>query len=424
MAILIFSPFANIGHFSTYNVLYAKTLLNLGHRVILLTPLDDSASKILSQEFEDDLNKRLFIFEFSHNHLFIAHFRLYQVVSNYKKERLTFPRVSTARVNFEKVKDFLFRKKYKCPNHLRLHFPFYIGPHIENILNIRIEHILFMYLDMLSIDSRDKQFCDENRINWSGLLFGPRLVRDGKNEIEPYLTHPSCKSILVLDDSFQKPYAKTVVQNLPFTVVWDLINAKTSNEMFPLKEKIIQKANGRKIIFVGGCIGGKKYLREYIDCAKLAENENKYFFVIIGQILAHTFSEEDQAVIKGAREKTPENMYIYDKFVDSEEEFNALINISNVIYVAHKDFPFSSNILIKAAYYNKPSIGLNEGFIGRSIEEYSLGHTLETVSAENILKAIGLALVEGLNVENTTPFLERHSNANLDKSLQQWSKHM
>ena len=59
--------------------------------------------------------------------------------------------------------------------------------------------------------------------------------------------------------------------------------------------------------------------------------------------------------------------------IPGEPQFNAFINACDVIFTGYLNFKGSSNLLTKAAYFNKPVIA-SEGFcMGKRVEKYHTG---------------------------------------------------
>ena len=50
----------------------------------------------------------------------------------------------------------------------------------------------------------------------------------------------------------------------------------------------------------------------------------------------------------------PENFFSHTEYLPDETQFNAIINASDIIFAAYKDFTISSNMPGKAAAFDKP----------------------------------------------------------------------
>ena len=63
--------------------------------------------------------------------------------------------------------------------------------------------------------------------------------------------------------------------------------------------------------------------------------------------------------------------------IPTEQQFNAVVQICDVLYAAYENFQTSSNLLTKAALFEKPIIASDDYCIGERVRNYQLGYTVK-----------------------------------------------
>ena len=86
----------------------------------------------------------------------------------------------------------------------------------------------------------------------------------------------------------------------------------------------------------------------------------------------------------------PQNLFIKPDFVTDERCFNELIAISSVIFAVYRDFKRSSNMLSKAAYFEKPILVSDEFLMGERVQRYKIGQAVKPDDALQIHAGLSL----------------------------------
>ena len=68
-------------------------------------------------------------------------------------------------------------------------------------------------------------------------------------------------------------------------------------------------------------------------------------------------------------------MYLADRWFD-DETLNAIVAASGLLHACYERWPYSSNMLCKAAAFRVPIIVAEEGYLGRNTVQYGLGFTV------------------------------------------------
>ncbi|MFE4107084.1 glycosyltransferase family 1 protein [Almyronema epifaneia] len=225
--------------------------------------------------------------------------------------------------------------------------------------------------------------------NWSGIYFRPGILRFGQRSLaklsEP-LAHYAvarshrCRALTLLNEELvadlQKELGKPVIA---FPDITDEIPPRSD---YPLAQKIRQQAGDRKIIGLIGSLSKRKGILTLLEVARRSLEEN-WFFVFAGQLDESMFHQEfDQCFpeefqqISQIKQAPPSNCYFHFDLIPDGYAFNSLIDTCDVLFAAYENFPYSSNLLTKAAVFHKPII-VSEGYcMAARIEQFRFGVTI------------------------------------------------
>src|SRR5690606_31086851 len=101
-----------------------------------------------------------------------------------------------------------------------------------------------------------------------------------------------------------------------------------------------------------------------------------------------SFNKNELEFINSYIQQEPENCYFYFHRIENESYFNSIICICDIIFAVYKDFIHSSNLVTKAAFFEKPIL-VSEGYcMAKRVKNYRLGLTVEQDNIEKIIVAI------------------------------------
>lgn len=257
-----------------------------------------------------------------------------------------------------------------------------------------------MYMDMYRSDSTSwNRFAAINKWPWAGIRFVPaELPREG------YYDLPSLRGMCFLDESVCRAYQGAIPDKF-FEYLPDITEATLPDEAGALAQEIKQRASGRKIVFLGGTIGRQKNLARWYELIALAD-PSKWYFVQIGEVHRATLTEEDIAALDKAATCPPENLFMKSEYLPDERAFNDIIRTSDIIYAVYKDFRISSNMLSKAAAFEKPILVADNYLMGERVRAYGIGKVAPQGDAGQIHDAL-------LSMDESTPpasSFERYRN--------------
>lgn len=347
------------GHHISYLRVFAEVLAELNYRVVVLTSAADEVGRSLA-ELDNiqvrGIKKQEFKFKFP----------LRRFAGFYDRKN-----------TWDQTKDELEKA--------------------EQELGFKIEFVYFLWLDEFVTPVpifTHKLLVRGFNYPWSGLAFHLKY-RYLPNHVQGRLSGKStdffkldgCKFVTTLDESMV-PILSEAVPSKEFVALPDFAtNEYISDEPTKLTEEIIEKARGRKIITLIGSIDRRKGLMPLIRLAR-KYIKNDWFFVVAGKFTPN-FSMEEISEILNFVTEYPDNILFKFGYV-TDEDFDAVLSITDIVYAAYLDFPSSSNMLIKAAIFKKPIVVSAGHLMGDRVEKYQMGE----VVPQDDFKACGKAITK------------------------------
>lgn len=218
--------------------------------------------------------------------------------------------------------------------------------------------------------------------HWSGLLVQSALPcwQKGIPDVRPYLRSSHCLGVSVLNE-YSADDLKTFQLH-----VWcmpDFADLSTPDLSYPLLQMLRQRAGGRKIISLLGSIGMRKGVTLLQQIIPLMP-EDEYFFLIAGR----SWLDEAETSRLRSLESSRTNCLFSLERIPDEACFNALVAASDVIFVVYRNFTGSSNLLTKAAAFQRPVVVSQGACIGRRAEKYGIGRAIVETDVDACRKVI------------------------------------
>jgi glycosyltransferase involved in cell wall biosynthesis len=225
---------------------------------------------------------------------------------------------------------------------------------------------------------------------WSGLFFQPRhALRPGKSAwlrrgvLDPLcvLRSSGCSMVAVQDEAVSALLEHRLGK--PVVTFPDFTDESPPDSSYPLIPEILRKAGDRKIIGLLGSLERRKGLLTLLEVAQ--QSNRDWFFIFAGKLAESSFSQEELSRIRRAITLNPDNCIFHLTPIPTEAQFNGVVNACDVIYAAYENFQTSSNLLIKAAIFEKPVIAGEHYCVGERVRRFDLGYTLKEVSVRQCL---------------------------------------
>jgi glycosyltransferase involved in cell wall biosynthesis len=227
-----------------------------------------------------------------------------------------------------------------------------------------------MYMDMYPSDgARWLQFESLNKLPWAGIRFVPTPEHS-----EIYYTQTALKGVCFLNADVCEQ-AQRVMPHKVFGYLPDITENALPLTESALVREIKDKARGRKIVFMGGTIGGNKNLASWYQLIRQAD-ARAFYFVQIGEMFENTLTSEDVLELEKIKRQCPENLYIKLEYLPDEAMFNEVIQASDIIFAVYRNFKISSNMPGKAAAFNIPILVAEGYLMGDRVLKYGIGLTV------------------------------------------------
>jgi hypothetical protein len=279
--------------------------------------------------------------------------------------------------------------------------------------------LLNMYLDMYKTSVEAwRQFALVCRLPWGGIRFVP----SGPPPREGYYSLPSLRGMCFLDEATCRAYSASLSGKY-FRHLPDITNVELPEELYFLAEEIMCRAAGRKIVFLGGSIGGQKNIARWSEVIGLADPK-LWFFVQAGEVHAGTFSPEDIVAFERLVADPPENLLLHTSYFSEEREFNAIIQIADIIFAVYRDFRNSSNMLGKAAYFEKPILVSDEYLMGEMVRRYGIGLAVPQDDVQAMLWALERLAKDLVPTQNFAAYRAAFSEQTAGDSLERFIQHL
>jgi hypothetical protein len=227
-------------------------------------------------------------------------------------------------------------------------------------------------------------------IPWAGLCITPERLGENQQRSPAYYDLAQYRGTCFLQEDATQAY-QHYFSNKHFAFLPDITDTDLPTEPNALAIKIKQRAAGRKIVFLGGSIGKQKNLVQWANLISNADPK-KWYFVQVGRINHNNLSKEDEQALAILDQPRPENLYIHADYLPDETSFNAILAGADVIFAVYRDFYRSSNMLSKAAYFEKPILVSSGCLMGERVARYGIGLAVASTSAPEILAGLDATL--------------------------------
>jgi hypothetical protein len=443
--ILIYNPISNHGHLDSWNAIFIALLLDKGWRVLALTPNVTALTSRLPDKHRSNSTLQILDWNARTKTLDLkAYLRpiwwrwvtfgdMYLYGRPGSEPRPDAPFLLRLRSRFfQAVIPFLFRATHYLYRHyIRNKSPVANTPGSNdgecNLAN-PVEMVrrvgtalsrakwqpalcLNMYMDLYRTKPEPwRQFEAINTLPWVGIRFVPPNTPQ-----EAWYGVSSFRGMCFLDENVCRAY-RNALPNKHFEYLPDVTETAQPPTSTALVQKIRRQANGRKVVFMGGSIGGQKNLARWYDLIALADPAT-WFFVQVGEIHRDTLTTDDIIALDRVRQAPPANLLMYTDYLRDERAFNAIIAASDLIFAVYRNFPFSSNMPNKAAHFRKPILVSNRFLMSERVTRYGIGRAVAEDDAAAMLETLTAMGRECFREENFAHYCADFSPHSLAERL-------
>jgi hypothetical protein len=408
--VVLYNPISNEGHLDSWHVLFIKLLSQAGQAVIALSPDPVSLIQKLQAQGLEQTEALVVLGTAGMPSTSLsgtaplsiarAAWLHWQALNDKALYQRTWYRAPVQAL------DFIFKKAhslYRQARQLRVQStiattldPKQFCDQVNQVLRQyrgQVKAVLNMYIDAYPTDQNTwANFALWQDTPWFGLCITPSPLPTAG-----YYSVPSYRGSCFLDEAVCAAYQQHMPERV-FEYLPDIADTNFPGQVTPLAKQILERAANRKIVFMGGSIGKQKNLARWFELIALA-NPKDWFFVQIGRLNHNNLLLEDQQALANIVKHPPENLWIQPEYLADERQFNEIIALSSVIFAVYRDFARSSNMLSKAAYFEKPILVANGQLMGKRVEHYQIGLTVDQDSAPSMYQGL-LALDSIENIKD------------------------
>jgi len=285
-----------------------------------------------------------------------------------------------------------------------------LAKHIRRALSwerAEIDGVFLMYFeDFIPAEGRLPRWLVEHAFRWQWAFLSVSSSYRQKTESQQEVarqarrlfhlaTAKNCTGWCILDgkncDLLQSLFPQAPVRLLP-----DVTDEALPDMGFPLAREVLERAQERKIISLLGLLERRKGL---LTLVRVAKRRPDIFFLFAGPYRDGAFNEEEKRELKQFLARVPDNCVFQPARIDVEGQFNRLVAISDILFTAYVDFQGSSNVMTKAAIFEKPVIVSAGSLCHERVERYRLGVAIAEGSAEECSQAIDYLLSDAGRAE-------------------------
>ena len=345
--ILLYNPISGHGHLDSWNAMFVGILLEAGWRVNVATPdAADLKTRLQSKNYASSPNLHILDWSASGR--------------------------SFGQRIFGRLRRMLSPQSVVSPDVIDPRFldPLDLGQRLASFKKKskwRPTVIFNMYMDMYALDkNRWTSFEAVNPLPWMGIRFVP-----SETGAEAYYQLPSFAGMCFLNENIQKSYQARMPEK-SFAYLPDITEDALPSRQTELVAHIKAQAQGRHIVFLGGTLGGNKNLARWYELIALADPA-RWYFVQIGELFENTLTPDDAEAFAKIIQKCPDNLFIKREYLPDEAAFNEVILASAVIFAVYRNFTLSSNMLGKAAAFDRPILVADGHLMGQRVQQYGIG---------------------------------------------------
>jgi hypothetical protein len=244
--------------------------------------------------------------------------------------------------------------------------------------------------------------------SWSGLYISPKYLRSGplppriQRSFRPDLLFRSqgCQGVYLLDEGV----VDCLRHRNPHIRAWaspDFCDTSLPDSPGEQVRALTAYAQGRPVVGLFGQIDKRKGVLTFLDWADQMAGAGVYF-ALCGPLQEASFSASELLRLRNYELHPRPNVYACFKAISDESGFNALVSASAVIFLTYFNFRHSSNLLAKAAFFQRPVISCEEHCIGERVRAFHLGATVPAHELDR-----GPALITALLHETAHPSPQR-----------------
>jgi hypothetical protein len=194
-------------------------------------------------------------------------------------------------------------------------------------------------------------------------------------------------------------------------------SVQVSNPPPELVRQITARKQGRVVVGLLGELSRRKCVDVLLDVIANHDTEG-FLFVIAGECYPATFLPRHLAFLENEIHWR-DNVLFSPQTVPSESDFNAVIESCDIVYCVYRDHPHSSNVISKAAAFQKPVLVNRDELMAKRVKDYRIGCVLPFCNALSCIQTLRQMTTPGqlTVIQQSARFVE-YTEDNSFESLQ------
>lgn len=277
--------------------------------------------------------------------------------------------------------------------------------------------VLVMYMDLYRRERLAWRAYDKAlKVPWAGIRF--HVAPSDERPQEEWFRSQAFRGLGFLDEDICNQHARWFPER-HFVCLPEITTHVACPEHSGLVTSLKTRAQGRKIVFYGGSLGRSKNLAMW-GRVMAAMDPKEWFFCLVGEICTHDLLPEDRAVVEALQREPRENVLSHLQYIGVDCVFNALVASSDVVYAVYRDFPYSSNIITKSAWLEKPVVVSERYAMGQRVRRYGFGLTTPEDDRDAIVQSLERACAMTVPKEAFASCQAECNEAVLGDRLEAW----
>ena len=276
-------------------------------------------------------------------------------------------------------------------------------------LPVQPDFLFLMYVDALFHFPVLRLSRPDIPLPWGGICFSHDVFLNGTTHRLPIFADDTFRGLCLLDDVAEAACRNLLPQRV-FQHIPDIADDSLPGTDTALATDLRSRAGDRPIVLLIGSIDARKNIYNFCRVAGLADPA-QWFFAVVGLFHLDTLPAPERKAVEAFIAAPPENVFIHSGFLPREEDLNAVIVASDILFAVYKNFCKSSNMLHKAALFRKPLVVSKGELMGHSVTKYGIGMTADSNSPQCMLKA--LERVRESKPQDAAYYLFMHDNSML-----------
>jgi hypothetical protein len=166
-------------------------------------------------------------------------------------------------------------------------------------------------------------------------------------------------------------------------------------------------------------LSAKKNAAGFVALARAAADAGRDFcFIIAGKLSPETAGAADHARHRELLRELPVNCRAWTGGVEEGADFNALVAVCAAVFVAYEPAPENSNVLTKAAYFQRPVLASEGHLMAAVVRRFNLGEVVPPHDAAAALAALD-RLFTPVAPREFAAYHARHSADRLNEAVPQ-----